>query len=124
MKRIWSIIFLFLFSKAFAHPHEWLSVTLTPILNNQNQIIALEQHWEFDPLFAQVVLEPVLKAKTKEDAKAKMQGIEKDITHNLSEAHFFTYSSTNFFTRKKGNAISHRRSINLSISASTQNPYR
>lgn len=92
MLRVWLCLFLCLPLLSLAHPHVFITIQVEPELNSDNNIIALRQHWVFDPLFSALWLEPL--------EKAPAQAVEKEKQESLLAAlqaqHFYLHSAAEF----------------------------
>ncbi|MBV8060279.1 MAG: DUF1007 family protein [Alphaproteobacteria bacterium] len=75
---------------ASAHPHAWISVRTTVILNDKNEAIAIREHWLFDKMysaFAARDLNPKGDGKFKND---ELIPLAQQNLENLSAFHYFT----------------------------------
>lgn len=75
---------------AMAHPHAWISVRTTIILNDKNEAVAIREHWLFDKMysaFAARDLDPKGDGKFKTD---DLQPLAQQNLDNLAAFHYFT----------------------------------
>ena len=78
-----------------AHPHMWIDVLVSPLLNEDGEIAALRQRWLFDPFFSGVFLQDLARLPEAERAAYWAQ-LEKDMFATLHEAHFYTHPQALF----------------------------
>lgn len=101
MCRLKKIAFVFLWmgmlaSQAWAHPHAWIDVLLTPEMTEDGRIAAVRMQWAFDPFYAQVMLEEVQAASSKAEFEARWAALEQDINRTLREAGFHVTADADF----------------------------
>lgn len=80
---------------AQAHPHAWIDIATTVVLNQDGRIAAIEQEWLFDEFYSAFVIEDVAEAPTR-DALRELAG--KNLG-NLAAYGYFTE------VRQKGEAV-------------------
>ena len=56
-KAVASTFAVLLAQTAWAHPHEWIDLTVQFKFDEEKRLIALEQSWLFDPFFSAYVLD-------------------------------------------------------------------
>ena len=71
-----------------AHPHSWIDMKASMILDGQGRLIAIRQHWAFDTYFSMVTLADALNEHgDKETGLGKMAD---KFIHNLTEFQYFS----------------------------------
>ena len=83
---------------AQAHPHVWIDLRSTVVLDDAGRITAIEQQWLFDPLYT-VFATDELTTKTSKPAEA----LRALAAQNLRELHSYDY----FTVVRVGNAKAH-----------------
>ncbi len=84
------------FPVAFAHPHDFILLTVEPVLNERHEIVALKEQWLFSPFTAQMVLEPVLEIAGYDAQKTEFQRVNDEMRERLHKQHFFTFEADQF----------------------------
>lgn len=88
-KPIWRTATLFLIlgigiiSQPMAHPHIWVDLQVTPIMDDQGAWVGLSQRWQFDPFYSLVLAEDFQDPQRLNQLKA-------DIWSNLEPLNFYT----------------------------------
>lgn len=98
MKRIVVFCTALISPTLIAHPHEWINLIVEPHTNAAHQITMLREKWQFDPVFAEVLLQPVLAAPDNATQAKLMAAIEHDINEKLSSQQHFTFANNLFHT--------------------------
>lgn len=91
-----ALLFFCLPASAFAHPHQWINIVIDPVLNTQGRIVALDEQWSFDPLYAQMLLQPALEAPDNAAQQAEMEKITADVNRTLAKKTYYTFAGTAF----------------------------
>lgn len=74
-----------------AHPHAWISVRTSIILNDKDEAIAIREHWLFDKTYSAYASED-FSARNKNGAltESDLLPLAKENIHNLQEFSYFT----------------------------------
>lgn len=56
---IWLVVFICT-SNLHAHPHNWIDLQSSFILNNEGQLVQIKQRWEFDVYYSMITYEDVI----------------------------------------------------------------
>ena len=83
---------------AFAHPHQWIDLRITPETDAGGALTALRESWEFDPYTSEILIQ-----RNKETTA--LAQFKKDIDQYFREQHGFTYSDTLSFGEPRDSAI-------------------
>ena len=95
-RRTYLFLFFLLPAVVFAHPHQWINVVIDPVLDTKGRIIALDEQWSFDPVYAQMLLQPALEARDNAAQKAQMAKISEKMQQSLARKAHYTFSETVF----------------------------
>lgn len=79
-------------TQAFAHPHAWIDYRTHVILDDDNKIVAIKEHWVFDDTYTEFALHDFDKNKNKNgklDHKLLMDLAAENIK-NLKDVDYFT----------------------------------
>lgn len=98
-------------SLANCHPHEWINYIVKPEINDKGEITALNEQWVFDPLAAQMMLEPVLSAPNNQEQEKQMKALQKSVNDSLAEQQYFTFSQSQPFAQGENPTLSVRDGI-------------
>lgn len=80
---------------ALAHPHLWITAQVLPERNAAGEIVALQQHWQFDPFYSGVFVTDM--ARLAPDKRAQYwQELQDDTLNTLHGAGFYTHPSAQF----------------------------
>lgn len=66
-----------------AHPHIWVDLQVTPIMDDQGHWTGLAQRWQFDPFYSLVLAEDL------QDPQ-RLNQLKSDIWNNLEPLNFYT----------------------------------
>lgn len=87
---------LLLCGEAWAHPHAWVDVLLTPEVTAAREIAALHMQWRFDSFYAQVMLEEVQVSENESEFVERWAALEADINRTLRESGFYVVADAPF----------------------------
>lgn len=97
MKRMMAVLVgLGVAGAAFAHPHAWVDVLVTPQTTTDGKLSVLEMQWSFDPFYAQVMLEEVQAAENQAQFDQRWADLERDIQNTLSAVNFYVNADSEF----------------------------
>lgn len=77
-------------SQLLAHPHVWIDLKVTPKLNDQGQVVALQQAWRFDPFYSLLLIEELEKGGPAEELEERIDQLALEVVRNLKNFDFFT----------------------------------
>ena len=83
---------------AFAHPHQWIDLRITPETDASGALTALRESWEFDPYASETLIQ-----RNKEPAA--LAQFKKDIDQYFREQRGFTYSDALSFGEPRDSAV-------------------
>ncbi|EHO48678.1 zinc transporter binding subunit ZevA [Haemophilus sp. oral taxon 851] len=86
MKTYSFLLVLFFSGSVLAHPHAFIDMQTTPIIEN-NQLIGLSMKWTLDEPSSSAVIYDMKQAKTKND----QQKLIDDVMGNIVSEHYFSY---------------------------------
>lgn len=89
--RICLLFIVFFTARAWAHPHDYVMLSVEPVVNEGREIVALKERWLFTPFSAQSVLEPVLKLSGYEAQKQAFAEVSDEMQTRLQGQHFYTF---------------------------------
>lgn len=84
----WSLL---LATAAVAHPHVWIDLRVTPVVDVQGRLTALQQAWRFDPFYSLVLLEELEQGGPLEEIEQRYDQLAQEVVANLSRVDFFTH---------------------------------
>lgn len=95
MRPCWSILFTWfalagLPMSAEAHPHAWISVKTSVIVNDKGEAVALREHWLFDRTYSAYASADLSPHKNGKFTEADLLPLAKENIHNLKEFSCFT----------------------------------
>ncbi len=79
---------LCMLNPAISHPHSWIDLRSTVVLDGNGQVIAIEQEWLFDDFYSIFVTEDV--SQTAADQKKALTDLAETNLNNLREYDYFT----------------------------------
>jgi len=94
--RLWftfAVFMLFafgIFSPAEAHPHAWISVKTTVIVNEKDEAVALREHWLFDKAYSAYASKDYDPHKNGKFADEDLVPLARENLSNLKEFNYFT----------------------------------
>ena len=92
MRMLWALVFLVAsVSGASAHPHAWVQVRTTLVVNELGQMVALRQHWQFDKMYSAYVTQDLTPGENKHVTEADLNVLAQSNVDNLGEFHYFTF---------------------------------
>lgn len=71
-----------------AHPHAWIDLRSTVVLNDEGHVVGIEQQWLFDDFYSVFVLEGA--DSTAENQKEALRALAQSNLKNLHEYNYFT----------------------------------
>jgi ABC-type uncharacterized transport system substrate-binding protein len=75
---------------AQAHPHAWIDIQTTAIINEKNELVALRHHWTFDRYYSEFILYEYLPEEGKKPTPEILLSIAKQSLKNLQAYGYFT----------------------------------
>jgi len=83
-----AIAFLTLSGTATAHPHAWIDLRSTVVLNGQGEVAAIQVEWTFDEFYSTFVLEDIVRAG--EDTESALEKVNQENLQGLKAFNYFT----------------------------------
>ncbi len=75
---------------AVAHPHGWIDLRVSLVLDDKDRLAALQQSWRLDPFYSLVVLEELEREHGMEGLDAALDQLGSEMRDNLSPQGYFT----------------------------------
>ncbi|GHC22296.1 DUF1007 family protein [Aidingimonas halophila] len=75
---------------AAAHPHGWVDLQVSVILDEQGRVEALQQRWRLDPFYSLILLEELGRADSDASMDARLDQLGTEIRDNLDSQGYFT----------------------------------
>ena len=97
---------------AFAHPHEFVQMRVTILVDDQNRATGMRYDWLFDEFFSAFAVEP---ADTDGDGKPEPEGLDRVLSEILGNIH-----SIDYFTKFDQNGVVPKLTKAVPISAKMQ----
>ncbi|MBK8160989.1 MAG: DUF1007 family protein [Rhodospirillaceae bacterium] len=76
------------FTPAMAHPHAWIDVRSTVVLDETGKMTAIDEEWLFDEYYTLFVLDDW--QKQGKDLEAQLKELANENLHNLKDYNYFT----------------------------------
>lgn len=73
----------------FAHPHAWIDLRISPMLNDQGQITALREAWLFDPMYSAMILEEQRAAGPADEFDQRLNDFGQVMITHMTPNHYF-----------------------------------
>ena len=73
-----------------AHPHNWIDLRVSVVLNDRGEVTALEQRWLKDPLLSTLWLEDIVGDGADESREARLQEAADELLANIAGHGYFT----------------------------------
>jgi ABC-type uncharacterized transport system substrate-binding protein len=81
--------FLMFFSiGAFAHPHNWITLKTEIFLDEQQRLIKIQQHWEFDIYFSMITMADIMNEYP--DPREGLAALSAEYMYNIAEYQYFS----------------------------------
>lgn len=94
-RRFISFIILILFTGLLqAHPHVWVDLRVRPLMNEQQQLIALQQSWRFDPFYSLILIEELERGGPAAELEQRYDQLALEVVTNLARFDFFSRVSS------------------------------
>lgn len=90
LKTLWLPILLLMSLPVAAHPHVWIELRVTPLINAQGQLTALQQSWRFDPFYSLILLEELERGGPANELEQRYDQLAQEVVANLARVDFFT----------------------------------
>lgn len=93
--RLISLITLVLVSGLLqAHPHVWVDLRVRPLMNDQQQLVALQQSWRFDPFYSLILIEELERGGPADEQEQRYDQLALEVVTNLARFDFFSRVSS------------------------------
>lgn len=93
-----------------AHPHSWITLETTAIINDKSEVTALKQRWTFDQYYTEFVLHDFMPEVGKNPTPEALKKLALENLKNLKAYDFFTTIEAGT-TKAKFGAVSGVRSV-------------
>ena len=110
-----------------AHPHVWVDLRVYPVLNDQQQLVALQQSWRFDPFYSLVLIEELERGGPPQELEQRFDQLALEVVNNLARFDFFSRVSRDgqrqsFGTVTEYNLMQIGQRVEFSFVLPLQNP--
>lgn len=87
---LWALASLCMSSQAVAHPHAWISVRTSVIVNDKGEAVALREHWLFDKMYTAYAVHDFNPNKNGKFGPKDILLLAQENVSNLKEYGYFT----------------------------------
>jgi ABC-type uncharacterized transport system substrate-binding protein len=88
------ITLIFVTSLLQAHPHVWVDLRVRPLMNDQQQLVALQQSWRFDPFYSLILIEELERGGPIAELEQRFDQLALEVATNLARFDFFSRVSS------------------------------
>ncbi|MFK7160390.1 DUF1007 family protein [Marinospirillum sp. MEB164] len=76
---------------AYAHPHVWIDLRITPQVNHQGEVTGLQQAWRFDPFYSLILIEEVERGAAPAEQAERYADLAQEVVNHLRQSRYFSH---------------------------------